>query len=149
MAEIAASGIDLLSASADAIRDLRDELGLTVVLSVLMAWLMFRTGGSLLPAILFHLAVNDVPGLFGAEFAASLAYWRGGLWRRQAGFEAGLRAAPLANVTRKSLAGQSSEAVAKAYFSAARGAVTQPARSSLGWHVARVDAVTSTPARSK
>lgn len=62
--------------------------------------------------------------------------------------EAGLRAAPLANVTRKSLAGQSSEAVAKAYFSAARGAVTQPARSSLGWHVARVDAVTSTPARS-
>lgn len=31
----AASGVDLLSASADAIRDLRDELGLSVVLSVL------------------------------------------------------------------------------------------------------------------
>ncbi|WP_321355769.1 IclR family transcriptional regulator [Pseudomonas extremaustralis] len=35
LGQIAASGIDLLSASADAIRDLRDELGLSVVLSVL------------------------------------------------------------------------------------------------------------------
>lgn len=47
----------------------------TVVLSVLMAWLMFRTGGSLLPAILFHLAVNDVPGLFGAEFSNMVAVY--------------------------------------------------------------------------
>ncbi|HEX9166427.1 MAG TPA: CPBP family intramembrane glutamic endopeptidase [Gemmatimonadales bacterium] len=47
----------------------------TVVLSVLMAWLMFRTGGSLLPAILFHLAVNDVPGLFGAEFPNMVAVY--------------------------------------------------------------------------
>ena len=31
--------------------------------------------------------------LFGAEFTASLAYWRDGAWRRQAGLEAGLRAA--------------------------------------------------------
>ncbi|BDB20750.1 IclR family transcriptional regulator [Pseudomonas sp. CYM-20-01] len=35
LGQIAAGGIDLLSASADAIRDLRDELGLSVVLSVL------------------------------------------------------------------------------------------------------------------
>lgn len=35
LGQIAATGIDLLSASADAIRDLRDELGLSVVLSVL------------------------------------------------------------------------------------------------------------------
>ena len=35
LGQVAASGIDLLSASADAIRDLRDELGLSVVLSVL------------------------------------------------------------------------------------------------------------------
>ncbi|QHF44158.1 IclR family transcriptional regulator [Pseudomonas sp. S35] len=35
LGKIAADGIDLLSASADAIRDLRDELGLSVVLSVL------------------------------------------------------------------------------------------------------------------
>jgi IclR family transcriptional regulator, KDG regulon repressor len=35
LGQLAASGIDLLSASTDAIRDLRDELGLTVVLSVL------------------------------------------------------------------------------------------------------------------
>lgn len=35
LGQLAATGIDLLSASTDAIRDLRDELGLTVVLSVL------------------------------------------------------------------------------------------------------------------
>ena len=35
LGKIAADGIDLLSASADAIRDLREELGLSVVLSVL------------------------------------------------------------------------------------------------------------------
>lgn len=35
LGKIAAGGIDLISASADAIRDLRDELGLSVVLSVL------------------------------------------------------------------------------------------------------------------
>ncbi|WP_437880449.1 IclR family transcriptional regulator [Pseudomonas sp. LRF_L74] len=35
LGQIAAGGVDLLAASADAIRDLRDELGLSVVLSVL------------------------------------------------------------------------------------------------------------------
>ncbi|MCU1720306.1 IclR family transcriptional regulator [Pseudomonas sp. 5P_5.1_Bac1] len=35
LGRVAASGVDVLSASADAIRDLRDELGLSVVLSVL------------------------------------------------------------------------------------------------------------------
>ncbi|QPD00073.1 peptidylprolyl isomerase [Qipengyuania soli] len=62
--------------------------------------------------------------------------------------EAGLRAAPVTEVDRKALAGQASEAVAKAYFSAARGSVAQPARSSLGWHVARIDSVNSKPART-
>jgi membrane protease YdiL (CAAX protease family) len=40
----------------------------TIVISLLQAWLVFRTGGSLLIAILLHLAVNDIPGLFGAGF---------------------------------------------------------------------------------
>ena len=40
----------------------------TIVISVLQAWFMFRTGGSLLTAILLHLVINDVPGLFGAQF---------------------------------------------------------------------------------
>lgn len=62
--------------------------------------------------------------------------------------EAGLRAAPVVDVRREALGSQSSQAVARAYFSAARGTVTEPARSALGWHVARVDAIDSTPARS-
>ncbi|MEZ5682379.1 MAG: SurA N-terminal domain-containing protein [Erythrobacter sp.] len=62
--------------------------------------------------------------------------------------EAGLRAAPLNDVEREALGGQASEAVANAYFSAARGTITRPARSPLGWHVARVDTVDAVAARS-
>jgi peptidyl-prolyl cis-trans isomerase D len=39
-----------------------------------------------------------------------------------------------------------SEAVANAAFTAARGAVTAPLQSPLGWHIVRVDAVNTTPA---
>lgn len=62
--------------------------------------------------------------------------------------EAGLRAAPVKGADRKALSGQASAAVATAYFSTARGAITQPARSALGWHVARIDAVNTIAARS-
>ena len=62
--------------------------------------------------------------------------------------EAGLRAAPVVDVDREGLASQASPAVASAYFSAARGAMTTPARSPLGWHVARIDAVETRPART-
>lgn len=55
---------------------------------------------------------------------------------------AGLRTATLASLDRAALSAQSSAAVATAYFGAAQGALTAPARSPLGWHVARVDAVT-------
>ena len=61
--------------------------------------------------------------------------------------EAGLRAAPIVDVERAGLASQASPAVAAAYFSAARGAMTEPARSSLGWHIARIDAIDAQPAR--
>ncbi|WP_370032020.1 peptidylprolyl isomerase [Qipengyuania mesophila] len=62
--------------------------------------------------------------------------------------EAGLRAAPVVDVLRDGLSGQASPAVAAAYFAASRGSMTKPARSPLGWHVARVDAIDSTPART-
>ncbi len=62
--------------------------------------------------------------------------------------EAGLRAAPLADVSRADLTTRSSAGVAQAYFAAAQGSVTAPARSPLGWHVARIDSVNSVPGRS-
>ncbi|MBX7481212.1 peptidylprolyl isomerase [Qipengyuania qiaonensis] len=72
----------------------------------------------------------------------------GGASFEQVAREAGLRASPVADVDRSGLASQASPAVAAAYFSAEQGAMTTPARSSLGWHVARIDAVDTAPARS-
>lgn len=72
----------------------------------------------------------------------------GGASFEQVAREAGLRAAPVVDVVREGLASQASPAVAAAYFSADRGEMTTPARSPLGWHVARIDAVDATPARS-
>ncbi|HEU4821450.1 MAG TPA: SurA N-terminal domain-containing protein [Qipengyuania sp.] len=54
---------------------------------------------------------------------------------------AGLRTSQLASLQQAALSSQASQAVAAAYFGAAEGALTTPARSPLGWHVARVDAV--------
>lgn len=61
--------------------------------------------------------------------------------------EAGLRAAPVTDVARDALSSQASPAVAAAYFSSARGGMSEPARSPLGWHVARIDTVDATAAR--
>lgn len=61
---------------------------------------------------------------------------------------AGLRTSALAGLDRAALTGQTSAAVAASYFGAAQGALTAPARSALGWHVARVDAVTRAPGQS-
>ncbi len=72
----------------------------------------------------------------------------GGASFEQVAREAGLRAAPVVDVEREGLAAQASPAVATAYFSAARGAITQPARSPLGWHIARIDSIDAQPARS-
>jgi peptidyl-prolyl cis-trans isomerase D len=72
----------------------------------------------------------------------------GGASFEQVAREAGLRASPVVDVNREGLASQASPAVAAAYFSAERGSMTTPARSSLGWHIARIDAVDTTPARS-
>lgn len=55
---------------------------------------------------------------------------------------AGLTTSKLAGATREALAGQSSKAVAGAVFATAQGKIATPAKGSLGWSVARVDAIT-------
>ncbi len=62
--------------------------------------------------------------------------------------EKGLAASDIGKVSREQLTGQASKAVADAVFAAARGAIATPARSSLGWHVMRVDAIETKAGRS-
>lgn len=62
--------------------------------------------------------------------------------------EAGFDTTTLGPISQQALAAQSSPEVARAVFAAGSGAIATPARSGLGWHVVRVDAVESTPARS-
>ncbi|WP_017664109.1 peptidylprolyl isomerase [Porphyrobacter sp. AAP82] len=62
--------------------------------------------------------------------------------------EAGFTASKLDPQDREALAGATSFAFAQNAFKAARGAVIEPAQGTLGWYVARLDAVESTPARS-
>ncbi|MFC4295484.1 SurA N-terminal domain-containing protein [Novosphingobium tardum] len=51
-------------------------------------------------------------------------------------------------VTREELSGQTSREVADAVFGAASGKLAGPARSPIGWHLARIDSVTSKPGKS-
>ena len=60
----------------------------------------------------------------------------------------GLRASELPAATREQIATQASRTVADAYFAATQGSLTAPARSSLGWHVAQVNAVNRVPGRT-
>ena len=60
----------------------------------------------------------------------------------------GLVTSQLPDTTRADLARQASQPVAAAGFGAARGAVSDPARGSLGWYILQVDSVTSRPGRS-
>lgn len=59
----------------------------------------------------------------------------------QAAREAGLQTAKIGPVTQEELAAQTSAAVARAVFAAPSGSTAAPARSGLGFHVARVDAI--------
>ncbi|GGD92870.1 hypothetical protein GCM10011515_10740 [Tsuneonella deserti] len=62
--------------------------------------------------------------------------------------QAGLETAKVAEVDRQTYAGQTSQSVASAVFAAPRGTIATPTKGGLGWYVVRIDAVTSTPARS-
>lgn len=62
--------------------------------------------------------------------------------------EAGFTATKLEAQDRETMAGSTSFAFAQNAFKAAKGAVIDPAQGTLGWYVARLDAVESTPARS-
>lgn len=60
----------------------------------------------------------------------------------------GLAASKLENQTRDALSNQTSKAVADAVFAATQGALTAPAKSSIGWHVVKVDAVKRNPGKT-
>ena len=53
----------------------------------------------------------------------------------------GLSTSRLEQVSRDALSSQASKLVADAVFAAAQGTIATPARSGLGWHVMRVDAI--------
>lgn len=60
----------------------------------------------------------------------------------------GLVASKLADQTRDTLANQTSKAVADAAFAATAGTLATPAKSGLGWHVLKVDAVKRNPGKT-
>ena len=60
----------------------------------------------------------------------------------------GLAIGKLGSLDKAALSAQASSAVAEAVFGAASGAIASPARSSLGWHVIRIDSIARTPARA-
>jgi peptidyl-prolyl cis-trans isomerase D len=78
------------------------------------------------------------------ELAATL---RAGTDIEQAAGARGLRSGTVGPATRSELASDSSAGVAAAYFEGSEGSVTQPARSGLGWHVARITDVERVPGR--
>ena len=89
-----------------------------------------------------------VPTQAGAQAIAARV--KAGATFAQAASDAGFRTARIEDRNREQVREQAagSEAVAKAYFTGAQGALTAPARSPLGWHIARIDEVTSTGQRS-
>ncbi|MDJ0643564.1 MAG: SurA N-terminal domain-containing protein [Erythrobacter sp.] len=62
--------------------------------------------------------------------------------------QAGFSVTSLENRTREELASSASLEVAQAVFAAERGDVANPARSTLGFYIARVDDITRSPART-
>ncbi|MFN6934132.1 MAG: SurA N-terminal domain-containing protein [Tsuneonella sp.] len=80
--------------------------------------------------------------------AADAIAARGGSALEAAAREAGLEPSKVESVDRNTYGGSTSQAVATAAFSAARGAIATPTRGSLGYYVIRVDAVNNTTGRS-
>ncbi len=60
----------------------------------------------------------------------------------------GLSTSPIGPISRQQLVSQASQAVADAVFATAPGSIAPPARSPIGWHIIRVDAVEAKAARS-
>jgi peptidyl-prolyl cis-trans isomerase D len=79
------------------------------------------------------------------KIAAQIA---GGASLDAAAKAAGFEAAVLDKQTRSGFAGATSAAIADAAFSTPAGKLLAPAKTALGWHIVRVDAVEGTPARS-
>jgi peptidyl-prolyl cis-trans isomerase D len=73
---------------------------------------------------------------------------RGGTSLAEAARAAGLEPRTIADVEKAAYAGQTSAATADAAFKAAQGGLVGPLRASLGYVVARVDAVTQVPGRT-
>lgn len=73
---------------------------------------------------------------------------RGGLSLEAAARDAGFTVSTSEERTREQMSSAVSAAVAESVFATQRGQIAEPARSNLGWTVARVDSVTSTPART-
>jgi peptidyl-prolyl cis-trans isomerase D len=87
-----------------------------------------------------------VPTKEGAD--AIVARIRGGVAFETAAREAGFNVSSVKDQTREQISSSYSNAVATEVFKTQRGAVATPARSSLGFYIARVDDITSTPART-
>lgn len=79
---------------------------------------------------------------------AIVARIRAGTPLETAAREAGFNVSKSEGQTREEIASSLGSAVAESVFSADQGKIAEPARSSLGWYVARVDKITRTPART-
>jgi peptidyl-prolyl cis-trans isomerase D len=83
-----------------------------------------------------------------AAAKAVVAEVAGGKSLAEAASAKGLATAEIGPISKQALSSQTSTAVADAVFAASKGALATPARSALGWHVMRVDAIDSRPART-
>lgn len=73
---------------------------------------------------------------------------RGGKSLEAAARDAGFNTTSVEGRDQEQYASGTSFAVAEAVFAADQGAIAEPARSTLGWYIARVDKITNIPARS-
>ncbi len=87
-----------------------------------------------------------VPTQQGAN--AIVAQIRAGKSLEAAARDAGFNATSVTGRNREQFATGTSFAVAKSVFEAQQGAIADPAQSTLGWYIARVDKVSKTPAKS-
>ncbi len=72
----------------------------------------------------------------------------GGVGIEKAAQDIGLSASKVSDITKEKYASDFSNAAADAVFAARNGALSTPAQSSLGWHVAKIENISANPARS-